>query len=117
MAQFELEAYRGDTIRLSVPVIRNSSPVDLTGSTIYFTAKRKKNDLDVDAVIQKSTDDGIIITDAELGQALIVIAPIDTSSLEDEPRLYCDVEVIEANGTRTTVANGRLTIKYDISRI
>lgn len=117
MADFELISTRGDTIRILVPVTRNNAPVDLTGATLYFTAKRRKTDLDAEAVIQKSTLDGITITDELNGQAVIIIQPANTSFLEDEPRLYCDVEVIEANGTRTTVARGRLTIQYDISRV
>lgn len=116
MADFEFRESRGDTIQLLVPVTRNGSPVDITDAQFYFTAKRSKTDADVNAIIQKSSGDGISILDASGGMAVIVIQPEDTDFLDDEPRLYCDVQMVEADGTTTTIARGRLTLLYDITR-
>jgi hypothetical protein len=114
---FELSAQRADTIRLRLTITRDGAPVNLTGTDIWFTAKRLKNAPDADAVFQKSTlSSSIEITNAIAGEAVVTIDPSDTSFLEDEPRLYCDVQLKEVD-IITTVATGRLTILYDITRV
>lgn len=116
MAAFTLTAKRGDTIDLLVLVTRDNAAVDLTGADVWFTAKRSLRDADVDAVVQKTIGNGIVVTDALAGEALVTIDPSDTNGFTRETRLFCDVQVIEPSGRITTVADGTLTITLDVTR-
>lgn len=114
---FSFARKRGDTISIALTISRNGSAIDLTGATIWFTAKEAVEDADVDAVFQKTTADGITIDDAPNGRATVVIEPADTAALGDDPvTLLCDVQVEEADGTTSTVAEGVLRITPDVTR-
>ena len=99
----------------SVTVVRGSSktltltvkdsdggPLDLTGSTIYFTVKKREKD--EDALIQKiSTDSAQIdIPNPTDGIAKITINPADTSSLATGKYKF-DVWVVLSGGDRVVV--------------
>ena len=90
--------YRGDTATWDFTVTEPAgTAVDLTSATgIRFTAKERAADADVDAVIAKTLDDGVIVTDAAAGVLRVQLA-------DDAGGVY-------------TVATGLLTIKADISR-
>lgn len=117
MSSIAVTATRGDTIDLEVTVTRDGAPVDLTGADLWFTAKLKVKDADVDAVAQKTVGSGITVTDAVNGEALITLDPADTDGLTKETTLYCDVQLVEASGRVTTVASGTLTILRDVTRV
>lgn len=64
---------------------------------------------------------GITITDEPGGEALLVVPPSATSSLTvptppSPLSLYYDIQVKEGDGTVTTVQQGRLIIRADITR-
>jgi cyanophycinase-like exopeptidase len=104
MASFSLsQAYRGDTIPLSIAVTREGTAVDLTGAALRFVAKRRLKDADVDALITKTIGTGITVTDAAAGAAVIMT-------------LQCEVQMVESDGTITTVAQGTLEVKIDAVR-
>lgn len=115
---FSRIAHIGDTIALQVTLSRNGVPIDLTGATLWFTAKDDLDDLDADAVFQKKTGGlGIAVTSAVNGQATVTIPPADTASLVNEPQtLECDVQLLEADGTLTTVARGQLILQPQVTR-
>ena len=103
-----LSIYRGDDRALLI-----TSSVDLTGSEVWFTVKRKRQDADVDAVIAKSTDQGDITVAGF--QATVTIDAADTQDL-DPVALYWDVQIVDGDGKVRTVATGRLAVLADITR-
>lgn len=117
MTNLDLDLPRGDTGRWLL-----NFNVNLTGAKIWFTAKRAFADADNAALIALSTDTaGITITDALNGLATLVIPPASTSSLTTPTppaplTLYYDIQVKESDGTVTTVQQGRLHIRGDVTR-
>lgn len=110
-----LEMVQTSTKVYTIPVKRkDGTPFDLTGSTIYFTAKESPDDLDANAVFQKSTAGGIVITDAPNGIAQVTIDPADTTSLKlDKDRLkilFWDVKVITTSLDAFVVGKGDLRV-------
>jgi hypothetical protein len=124
VAELSLQAFRGDTNIYDLTATRTvagvTSPVPLTGASIWFTAKRKLADADVNAVIRKGNGptgfSGITVTDASNGLATLTILPADSASLEaGDVRLYCDVQVKEADGT-TSTTKGHITFAADVTQ-
>jgi hypothetical protein len=128
-----LTAKKGDTIPLEVAMNRSApgelphsapvvTPVDLTGSVeIWFTAKRSFTDLDDDAVIRLGTLNtglsGITVTDAANGRARVIIPAAATAGLEPGTVfLVYDVQLLELDGTLTTVDSGRLALVDQVTR-
>jgi len=122
-----LTAKKGDTIPLEIAMNRSTpgelphsapitAPVDLSGSVkIWFTAKRSFADADDDAVIRLGTVNtglaGVTVTDALDGRARVVIPSEATDALEaGTVFLVYDVQLLELDGTLTTVDSGRLAI-------
>jgi hypothetical protein len=86
---------------------------DLTGKTLWFTAKRKLTDPDAAAIIAKKSGEGIDIL--ELGKAVIEIDPADTAALPNrDTTLYCDVQVLEGGKIRTPVKD-TLLVTYEVT--
>jgi hypothetical protein len=112
-----LKMKRGDTRQFqSTGVTRGGLPVNLTGATIRFTAKFKRTDAQASAVISKSTaTGGVTIISATAGTYHVTILPSDTSSLAADRSLYYDVEMLETDGTVTTIDEGTLSITLDVS--
>ena len=88
-----LRMTRARTAVFSIAVLQNGAPLNVTGKTLYFTAKFKVQDADAAAVVKKSTGSGIVVTDAPNGLATLTINPADTAALAEKntQRLVCDV--------------------------
>lgn len=113
----DIKGVRGDTNVYNIVVLRQDNPVDLTGAKAWFTAKRQRTDLDVDAIILLDSDGGgINIYDPLSGRLQVVVPPSDTESLDEEEVLYYDVQLKEASGVITTIASGKIAITLDITR-
>jgi hypothetical protein len=131
-----LELRRGDTNPIKIncrrPVIDPTTgqqsvdqvgrpvwePVPLTGATITLTARdRKKN-----AVIQLDSNPGsgfggiAFVSPLSSGQAVATVQPSATESLPVPMYLKYDVQLLEADGTKTTVAEGDAIVREDITR-
>ena len=110
MATTISDFYRGDskTIRVSI-----ASAV-YNGGTAWLTLKANKDDLDADAVLQKSAPI-TAGTEPDTGEAAIALTPDDT---ELEPgRYYYDVQLVSADGgIVTTTLAGKIACKVDITR-
>lgn len=112
----KLTMYRGDTETLLVRAASNGDPFDLAGAELRFTAKRKAEDDDTDAVIVKASGgEGIDVTDEQAGEAVITIDPEDTFFLAHDTTLVWDVQLTR-DGRIRTVAAGELKVTRDISR-
>jgi hypothetical protein len=114
MAEVNLTMRRGDTVKLNITVTRGGSAVDLTGASIWFTVKNAVTDADP-GVFQKTVGSGIVVTNAAAGQAQITIANADTSAIVGSRTLLYDIQVKEAGGDITTVANGTITVSPDVT--
>jgi hypothetical protein len=111
----EISMIRGDTASFSGTVMRAGAPVNLTGAKLWFTAKRSRSDLDEAAVIKKDTVlGGVVILSPTSGTYRVTILPADTSSLTYTIQLFYDVQLLEPDGTVTTIESG--TLEVDASR-
>lgn len=115
MANLNLAAVRGDTETYELALTNGAGALDLTDADITFTVKRRLDDDDLDAVIQKTVGDGITITGATEGEATLVIDPVDTADLPSHAvRLYYDLQVTVDGQTKTPL-QGRLTVRPDVT--
>ncbi len=113
-----LVVLRGDTKIFTVNIASKEDPkipTDLTGAVIAFTAKKRREDLDVDAVISLSVGSGITITDASGGQFQVKIPAATTNVLEIR-RYFYDIQIDLASGDRETPLLGMLDVRGDITR-
>ncbi len=118
------EMFRGDTLDFDLdpvldPVTR--APKDLTGSSIWFTAKNNYVDPDNQAVIALTlvpTGNGATsILDALRGLAHVTVNPLATRAQPDGiVRLVYDVQLKDAAGKLSTLESGTLKIFPDVSR-
>lgn len=115
----DIQAKRGDHEDYDLALTdRNQNPVNLTGCTVWFMAKRRPTDEDVDAIISKESGAaGLAVLDAVGGTLLLTLEPGDTEDLADGiQRLYYDVQVKDATGRITTPLEGHLDVDSDIRR-
>jgi hypothetical protein len=86
-------------------------PLNLTGATVRFTAKRRYQDDDASAVITKTVGAGITLDDAANGLATLKLvdadtAPADSGKITD---LVYSLEVTQT-GETVEIAYGTLTV-------
>lgn len=111
-----LRMYRGDTHTFDVLVTDDQEvPIDITSMDLRFTAKYRYQDPDDDAVIVKTSSDGIA-NGVGTGEAIITIEPEDTETLEKTTRLVWDFQLTDVAGNVKTPTGGQLLISADISR-
>lgn len=113
-----LTMYRGDTMSFKLYLKVDDCPVDVTNGTFWFTVKEYINETDGEALIVKTTGDGITILNAPLGQILVTLNPGDTNVLyiNETTTYYWDLQYQDINGIVQTVFIGRLTIIQDVTR-
>lgn len=101
-----IEHIKGDTfVRDLAFTDSNGTAINLTGSSIVFTVKAKKED--TVAVISQTA----VITNASGGLAKITINPLDIALGE----YYYDIQFTDSTGVITTVVRDMLTITYQIT--
>lgn len=129
-----LKIIRGDTNKVNIyvrrqvfdpdtgtPIIGNDgkftyTPIDLTGATLTFTARNKSTD----ALSFQLTSGGgqiALVGDPTDGKALMTIAPDVTESYTTPTWLKYDVELVEADTTKTTLVRGDLVISQDQTHV
>jgi hypothetical protein len=113
---FTFEMWRGDTEVFDAAIMVGGSPVNITGCTLRFTAKRSLQDADADAVFQLVTPTEIVITNGPGGLCEINVASLDTSGLLVPTLCYCDLQLVDTLGNVSTTATGTLMIKIDVTR-
>lgn len=101
------DAYEDDR-RLSISVTNaDGSATNLAGVTLRFMAKEHRRDVNDDAVLDKSTTDGIEITNDVGGEARITLTPSDTEDLDGI--YWWELQGEDAVGI-ITLASGRLFV-------
>lgn len=92
-----LKIIRGssDTIEVSYYDEDNKAPVNLTGGTVYFTAKKKLSDADnAPDTIKKDVTSH---SNPTAGESVIALVPADTEGKKLGPYIY-DVKLVTADG-------------------
>jgi hypothetical protein len=116
----DIQMTRGDSAAFEVEVTRYNEitrldePVNLTGAKAWFTVKRRRTDLDVDAIVQRNSvvnPSEIQITPLE-GLITIQMLPTDTQDITERWLRY-DVQIKELSGAITTVQAGSLELIKD----
>lgn len=105
-----LTAIRGDDVVLEIPVSADQA----AAAALTFTAKRQLIDADADAVITKDLDDGVAVASATSIE--VTLAAADTDDLEAPAVFLFDLEAIDAEGKRATIAIGHLRLTADVTR-
>lgn len=113
---FTFEMWRGDTEVFDAAITVGGLPVNITGCTLRFTAKRSLQDSDADAIFQRITPTEIVITNGPGGLCQITVASTDTASETQDVRCYCDLQLVDTLGNVSTTATGTLHIKMDVTR-
>lgn len=112
--------YRGDTIVLPVWEARDQTGalLDLTGATVWFTAKTDLADADTDEPsIQRTTSNGgVVLVNAPNGTYQVMIDPASTQQLPDDTAFTFDVQVRTALPATSTVRRGVLVVVRDVTQ-
>lgn len=115
---------RGDTPQWALAVTDAAgAPFDLTGYSIFFTAKRLITDADP-GVFQLTIGAGVTVTNAAGGLATIQPRRADTNTLTEDARLFVDVQISQAGAPDQTFTvwppeddwPGELVIHRDVTR-
>lgn len=113
----KLTMYRGDSAAFNLSAKQSDgSPMNLTTGTLFFTVKSHSRQLDTDALLQKSTGNGITVTDAVGGLFTVTLSPSDTADAYAPSYMVWDVQYVTSGGNVYTLADGQLLLKADITR-
>lgn len=111
-----IRATRGDSETYLLTITEDAAPLDLTSAEIWMTVKKRFGDTDDLAVFQKTTADGITITDGVGGLATVQLSPADTAGLPARRvQLLYDVQVKVLDGRVLTPIAGTLTVEPDVT--
>jgi hypothetical protein len=112
--------YRGDTLTLPLwrATDRQGNTIDLTGASLWFTAKTNLSESDLEApTIQVSTaDGGVVVLDADDGLYQVTLQPKETRGLTGDTVFTFDVQVVTIHGVTRTVRWGSLVVVRDVTR-
>ena len=108
----DLMVTRGDTIVLNLTVSdEDGQPLNLDGASLTFSARQ------VDAAAPAISVPGVL-TAPEAGEAQVTLEPADTLALADDvTALDYDVQLLEADGSITTVSSGTLEVRPRVSAV
>jgi len=106
----DITTYAGDTTTVDYTVMLDNQPVDLTGLTLRWAARRSYGD--AEAVIEKETGSGIVHTDTANGRARLTLLPADTAGLavSSPATLVWALRLYDSNNIYT-VATGLLVVQ------
>lgn len=104
----DLACYRGETPSWDFPIIRGSSPVDLsTGAVVTWYLVADEHDADDDALATKTVDDGLAIPTPSTG---VVTGSLTTQQTSGLPSTTMHRMVLVEGTRRTIVAHGRVLL-------
>ena len=113
--------YRGnsESFDITITLADKVTPRDITGWTLWCTAKLNVLDADAAAIFQRTTavGGGIAITNATQGKARISIIPANTETLtEAKTTLFADVQSRDAAGLIGTPLTGKFVVVAEVTR-
>jgi hypothetical protein len=115
----DLYTRRGDTVVFSITVTDRTTggPIDLTGYSIWCTAKSSLSDPDSAAVFQLTRSSGDIeVTGAENNVIRVTIPAAATVGFTGNRVLFYDVQIRSPSGRVTTVVDGKMFVVQDVTR-
>lgn len=109
----------GDTevLQLTVRDAVANAALDITGATLWFTAKFRESDADTAAVFKKTNGSGIVLTNPTVGIATITVAATDTDKINVKTRLAADVRLKDSTGKVFTIMRGFVDILPAITQV
>jgi hypothetical protein len=113
MLSISLEMFRGDDESFDIGPVKDKAGavVDITDLELRFVV----GDLQRVPLFQKSTDEGVTITDGPGGIATVDIDAIDTTDLGSRV-LYWDLDELDDAIKVRTLASGTLHVKPKMAR-
>ena len=113
----DLAMTRGDTYPILGAITRAGAAVDITGGTLWMTAKRAVTDDDASAVFQldNAALGGIEFVSAVGGTYRVTVPPDATAELSGHVVLVYDVQLEDVDENVYTVARGNLTVVPDVT--
>lgn len=99
-----LELYKGSTKTYEIQFKKDGLTTDITGWTVYFTAKENAKDLDSAAKIKVTAT----LSDATNGIALIVLSTINTN--QTAGNYYYSIDYKDADDNVGILFQGKLRI-------
>ena len=111
MSKASLSIIRGDTASIEVQITQDGTPINITGYTVFFTAKKNLSDSDASAAIKKDITSH---SDPVNGKTLVSLAPADTSSLAIG-NYHWDLQLKSGAGAITSVTKQILEIIEDVT--
>lgn len=107
----KIDFIRGDSVDINLDLA-----VDLTGATVFFTAKENIDDTDNQAVLSTEVTDH---TDAANGLTVVHFDPADTAAIDlggaKRKSFYYDVQVKYPDGSIESWPIQRLKVRADIT--
>lgn len=89
----------------------NGDAINITGYTVFFTAKTNENDADADAVISKTVTTH---TNPTSGVTAITLSDTDTNI---DPGIYLyDLQIKDGSGNITSADRGTFEVVQDITQ-
>lgn len=111
MAMENLTIIRGDDINITLAFTdTDGDPVDLTGSTLFFTVKEKLSDVDDDAVIEKDVTSH---TNPTGGVTVLALTSTDTDI--NAGSYYWDIQIKNEAGKIASSQKGLLKVLQDVT--
>lgn len=111
--------FRGDTSVLTVTVTREGVVENLTGASIWFTAKEDLTDLDADALMAYDNLSGgasrVTVATPANGVVRVTFNPADTALAPVDTPVFADVQVKTAANEIFTAAFGQLVFRADVT--
>ena len=113
--------YRGnsESFDIKITLADKVTPRDITGWTLWCTAKLNVLDADSAAIFQRTTatGGGITLTNPTQGMARINIIPANTETLTDaKTTLFADVQSRDPAGAIGTPITGKFIVVAEVTR-
>lgn len=105
-----LKVFRGDDKSFKVTITEDGAAKDITGWTVFFTAKKKLSDTDAEAIIQKDITSH---TDAANGITHIILDQDDTDQAIGTYK--CDIQVLDDSSKIQTYKVLTFIIEQDVT--
>ncbi len=106
----DIEIVRGDTESITFTLERDGTPVNLTGTTVFFTAKSGLDDVDASAAI------AISVTSHSDPTNGITIIPLSSTNTDITPGEYFYDIQVKDGATITSIPYRKLEILTDVTR-
>ncbi len=115
-AQNLCSIFRGDTLPFTFQFNNeDGTPIDISGMTLYFTMKLKKNSPDGEITDLQHSVIFPADTSSQNGQGDMVIPSSETQNLTVDREYYYDFELVDGT-TVSTIGYGQIKVEQDITQ-